>query len=216
METIIIPVLSTLLGLLQSRTLLHLEILALRQQLAMVKNKPRKRLRFQWRERLFRVWLYRLWPDCLKTLHVFKPDTLVRWHRKGFRLYWTWKCRCRRGGRPPIDPKVRELIRMMSRDNIGWGAPRIHGELQMLGIQVSQATVAKYMLRHRKPPSQTWRTFLKNHANDLVSVDFFTVPTVTFRILYVFLVLRHERREVVYFNATEHSLYKYSYLSAPL
>jgi transposase InsO family protein len=92
----------------------------------------------------------------------------------------------------------------MSRDNVGWGAPRIHGELQMLGIRVSQATVAKYMFRHRRPPSQTWRTFLNNHAKNLVAADFFTVPTVTFRILYVFLVLRHDRRRVVYFNATEH------------
>jgi hypothetical protein len=135
MKTIIVPVLSTLLGLLQSRALLHLEILALRQQLAMVKHRTPKRLRFHQRERLFWVWLYRLWPSCLKTLHVFKPDTLVRWHRKGFRRYWTWKCLFRRGGRPSIDPKVRELIRTMSRDNIGWGAPRIHGELQMLGMQ---------------------------------------------------------------------------------
>lgn len=204
MKTIIVPVLSTLLGVFQSRALLHLEILALRQQLAMVKNKPRKRLRFQWRERLFWVWLYRLWPGCLKTLQVFEPDTLVRWHRKGFRLYWTWKSRSRRSGRPSIDPEVRKLIQTMSRDNVGWGAPRIHGELQMLGIQVSQATVAKYMLRHRKPPSQTWRSFLINHANDMVSVDFFTVPTVMFRIFYVFLVLRHDRRRVVHFNTTEH------------
>jgi len=204
MINIIFPILSTLLNLLRSRAFLHLEILSLRQQLAIVKHKSPKRIRFQWPERLFWVWLYRLWPGCLKTLHVFKPDTLVRWHRKGFRQYWTRKCRRRRGGRPPIDPKVRELIRTMSRDNIGWGAPRIHGELQMLGINVSQATVAKYMLRHRKPPSQTWRTFLHNHTKNMVSVDFFTVPTVTFRILYVFLVLRHDRRKVVYFNTTKH------------
>ncbi len=197
MRTIALPVLRTLLGLLRSRALLHLEILTLRQQLAMVDKTPRKRLRFHWSQRLFWVWLYRLWPGCLQTLKVFKPDTLVRWHRKGFRLYWTWKCRCRLGGRPPIAPEVRELIRAMSRDNIGWGAPRIHGELQLLGIQVSQSTVAKYMVHHLKPPSQTWRTFLDNHIKDLVSVDFFTVPTATFQILYVFLVLRHDRRGVV-------------------
>ena len=204
MRTIALPVLSTLLGLFQSRALLHLEILALRQQLAMVNQTPRKRLRFHWGQRLFWVWLYRLWPGCLQTLQVFKPDTLVRWHRKGFRLYWTWKSRCRRGGRPPISPEVRKLIRTMSRDNVGWGAPRIHGELQLLGIHVSQATVAKYMVHHPKPPSQTWRNFLNNHVKDLVSVDFFTVPTATFRILYVFLVLRHDHREVVHFNVTEH------------
>ena len=193
MKTNLFPVLSTLLGLLRNRTLLHLMILALRQQLAMVKQKSPKQLRFHRRERFFWVWLYRLWPDCLNALHVFKPDTLVRWQRKGFRLFWTKKCRRRRSGRPSIDPKVRELIRTMSRDNIGWGAPRIHGELQMLGIHVSQASVTKYMIRHRKPPSQTWRTFLRNHTKDLVATDFFTVPTGTFRILYVFLVLRHNQ-----------------------
>ena len=196
MRTITLPVLSTLLGLFRTRALLHLEVLALRQQLAMVNQSPRKRLRFHWCQRLFWVWLYRLWPECLQTLRVFKPDTLVRWHHKGFRLYWTWKSHCRQGGRPPIAPEVRELIRSMSRGNVGWGAPRIHGELQMLGIQVSRATVAKYMFKQGKPPSQTWRTFLNNHSKDLVSVDFFTVPTATFRILYVLLVLRHERRIV--------------------
>ena len=113
---------------------------------------------------------------------IFKPDTLVRWHRKGFRLYWTWKSRSRNGGRPAIDPDARKLIRTMPRNNIGWGAPRIHGELPMLGIQISESTVAKYMIRRRSPPSQTWRTFLDNHVSDLVSVDFFTVPTATFRI----------------------------------
>ncbi|MCP4377319.1 MAG: hypothetical protein GY794_14225 [bacterium] len=176
METIVVPALSTLLGLLRSHALFHLEILALCQQLAMVEHTSSKRLRFHWCQRLFWGWLYRLWPGCLQTLQVFKPDTLVRWHRKGFRLYWTWKSRYHRGRRPPITSDVRELIRTMSRDNVGWGAPRIHGVLQMLGIHVSQATVAKYMIRHRKPPSQTWRTFLDNHAKDLVSLDFFTVP----------------------------------------
>jgi len=135
---------------------------------------------------------------------IFKPDTLVRWHRKGFRLYWTWKSRPRRGGRPTIDPDVRELIRTMSRNNIGWGAPRIHGELKMLGIQISESTVAKYMIRHRNPPSQTWRAFLANHTDCIAGIDFFTVPTATFRILYVFIVLSHDRRQIVHFNVTAH------------
>lgn len=204
MRTIALPVLCTLLGLLQNRAVLHLEILALRQQLAMVNQTPHKRLRFNWGQRLFWVCLYRLWPGCLQTLRAFKPDTLVRWHRKGFRLYWTLKSRFHQGGRPPISPEVRNLILTMSRDNIGWGAPRIHGELQLLWIHVSQATVAKYMVRHPKPPSQSWRSFLDNHIKDLVSIDLFTVPTATFRIMYVFLVLRHDRREVVHFNVTEH------------
>ena len=119
-------------------------------------------------------------------------------------MFWTWNSHRRWGGRSAIDPDVRELIRTMSRNNIGWGAPRIHGELKMLGIGLSESTVAKYMIRHRRPPSQTWRTFLDNHVSELVSVDFFTVPTATFRILYVFVVLRHERREIVHFNATYH------------
>ena len=204
MKTILVPLFTTLADLLRSRVSLHLEMLALRQQLAMVASRDNKRLRFRPSERIFWVWLYRLWPSCLQTLAIFKPDTLVRWHRKGFRLYWTWKSCRYRGGRPAIDSEVRELIRTMSRNNIGWGAPRIHGELKMLGFGVSESTVAKYMIRHRKPPSQTWRTFLDNHVSELVSVDFFTVPTATFRVLYVFVVLRHERREIVHFNATYH------------
>ena len=175
----------------------------------MVAGRKHKRHRFRPSERIFWVWLYRLSPDCLRTLAVFKPDTLVRWHCKGFRLYWIWKSRRRCAGRPAIDPDVRELIRTMSRNNIGWGAPRIHGELQMLGIRVSDSTVAKYMVRHRSPPSQTWRTFLDNHVSELVSVDFFTgapaaVPTATFRVLYVLVVLRHERREIFHLGATYH------------
>jgi putative transposase len=204
MKTILVPLITTLVDLLRTRASLHLEMLALRQQLAIVANRDNKRLRVRSGERIFWVWLYRLWPSCLQTLAIFKPDTLVRWHRKGFKLYWTWKSRRYQGGRPAIDPDVRELIRTMSRNNIGWGAPRIHGELQMLGIRVSESTVAKYMIRHRKPPSQTWKTFLANHTADLVSVDFFTVPTATFRIIYVFVILHHERREIVHFNATYH------------
>ena len=204
MKTILLPLLATLASIFRSRALLQLEILALRQQLAMITQRDRKRLRFRRRERLFWVWLYRVWPGCLQTLHVFKADTLVRWHRRGFRLYWTWKSHRRRGGRRPIAADVRELIRLMSRENVGWGAPRIHGELRMLGIDISQATVAKYMIRLPKPPSPTWRTFLDNHVADLASIDFFAVPTVSFRILYVFLVLKHERRQVVHFNVAEH------------
>ena len=179
-------------------------MLALRQQLSLVADRDRKRVCFRKSERIFWVWLYCLWPACLQTLKIFKPDTLVRWHRKGFRLYWTWKSRPRRGGRPAIDPDVRELIRTMSRNNIGWGAPRIHGELKMLGIQISESTVAKYMIRHRNPPSQTWRAFLANHTDCIAGIDFFTVPTATFRILYVFIVLSHDRRQIVHFNVTAH------------
>jgi transposase InsO family protein len=132
---------------------------------------------------------------------LVKPDTVIRWHRKGFRLYWRWKSRG--PGRPKVAPKIRDLIREMSRANRLWGAPRIHGELLKLGIAISQAAVSKYMVRHRKPPSQTWRAFLRNHAKDIVSIDFFTVPTVTFQVLFVFLVLGNQRREILHFNVTD-------------
>jgi len=113
---------------------------------------------------------------------LVKPETVIRWHRKGFRFYWKWKSR-RRIGRPGVSKEIRDLIRNMSSANVLWGAPRLHAELLKLGIEVSQATVAKYMVKHRQPPSQTWRTFLENHVQQLVSVDFFVVPTLSFRIL---------------------------------
>ncbi len=135
-------------------------------------------------------------------LVIVKPDTVIGWHRKSFRLYWTWKSRRRKGGRPAIPRDVCALISRMSRENPLWGAPRIHGELLKLGIEVSEATVSKYLARMPKPPSQTWRTFLRNHAKDLASIDFFVLPTATFRLLIVFIVLRHERRQVVHFGVT--------------
>ena len=131
----------------------------------------------------------RVWSHWSNVLIIVQPQTVLRWHRQGFRLYWTWKSRKQSPGRPIIDQAVRDLIRNMSQANPLWGAPRIHGELLKLDIHVSQATVSKYMVRHRKPSSQSWKTFLKNHAPDLVSSYFLTVPTVTFRVLYVFLVL---------------------------
>jgi hypothetical protein len=181
---------------------LALENLVLRQQLAVGKvRRPRPRLTAM--DRIFWVILSRLWKSWRSSLRVVRPETVVGWHRQGFRRYWAWKSR-RRRGRPGIAMELRELIRRMSRANPLWGAPRIHGELRKLGLTVSQATVSKYMLRRRKPPSQTWRAFLKNHAKDLIAVDFFTVPTATFRILFVLVVLSHARRRLVHFNVTEH------------
>ena len=150
------------------------------------------------------VRLSRLWTGWRSALVIVRPETVIAWHRRGFRLYWTWKSRNVRPGRPDIPRKVRDLIRNMSLANPLWGAPRIHGELLKLGIELSQATVAKYMALQRKPPSQTWRTFLENHVQQLVSADFFIVPTVTFRVLYVFIVLAHERRRLLHFNVTAH------------
>jgi hypothetical protein len=124
-------------------------------------------------------------------LQIVQPETVLAWHRRGFRLFWTWKCR-RRIGRPAVPADVRALIRELSKANPLWGAPRIHGELQKLGISVSQSTVANYMRRPRRPPSQTWRTFLSNHASQIVAADLFVVPTVTFRLLFVLVILAHE------------------------
>jgi putative transposase len=152
---------------------------------------------------LFWVLLSRLWTSWRHSLQVVRPETVVDWHRQGFKRYWAWKSR-HRSGRPAIGTELRELIRRMSRANPLWGAPRIHGELLKLGLTVSQATVSKYMLRPRHPPSQAWRTFLKNHAQDLIGLDLFTVPTATFRVLFVLVVLSHARRRLVHFNVTEH------------
>ena len=189
-------------AVLARRSDLVMENLALRHQLNLLRRKVgRPRLRKC--DRVFWLWLARSWSRWRDSLIVFKPGTVVRWHRKGFKYYWAWTSR-HRGGRPAVAPEVRELIRRMSRANPLWGAPRIHGELLKLGIDLSQATVAKYMIRSRKPPSPTWRAFLDNHLKDLISIDFFTVPTIAFRVLFVFLVLSHDRRRVLHFDVTEH------------
>jgi len=142
-----------------------------------------------------------VWAEWRSALIIVKPETVIAWHRQGFRLYWRWKSG-NRSGRPSVSSEVADIIRRMSLANAGWGAPRIHGELLKLGIQISQATVAKYMVRHRKPPSQKWRTFLKNHMPTLISADFFVVPTITFRLLFVFVILSHDRRRLVHFAVT--------------
>src|SRR5437867_7716568 len=186
----------------RTRRELALENLALRQQLAVWKaRQPRPRLTEM--DRIFWVFLSSLWTSWRHSLQVVRPETVIGWHRQGFRRYWAWKSR-RRSGRPMIGTELRELIRRISRANPLWGAPRVHGELQKLGLTVSQATVSKYMVRHRRPPSQAWRTFLTNHAQDLIALDFFTVSTATFRVLFVLVVLSHGRRRLVHFNVTEH------------
>jgi putative transposase len=129
---------------------------------------------------------------------------VIGWHRKGFRLFWTWKIRQGQPGRPAVPKESRALIRTLSRENPLWGAPRIHGELPKLGIDIGETSVSKYMLRRRRPPSQTWRTFLEHHGKSMVSVDFFTVPTLRFQILYVFLVLAHERRRILHCAVAAH------------
>lgn len=188
--------------LLAGRVALVAENLALRHQLAVLRRSV-KRPRLRARDRILWVWLSSYWKDWRSSLVIVKPDTVVSWHRQGFKLYWRWKSRRHGDGRPAVPRDLRDLIRRMSAANPLWGAPRIHGELLKLGIDVAQATVSKYMARRRKPPSQSWRTFLDNHVKTLISVDFFTVPTASFRVLFVFLVLAHDRRRVLHSNVTQ-------------
>ena len=200
--SLLLPLLGALRAVVRTQRNLALENLALRQQLALLRRRS-KRPRFGSLDRAFWVWLSRRWAGWREALHIVRPETVIRWHRKGFRSFWTWKSRRGRTGRPRIGSELAELVRTMALANPLWGAPRIHGELLNLGLDVSQRTVARLMPRRPKPPSQTWRTFLQNHVAGLASVDFFTVPTVTFRVLYVFVVLLHPRRRVVLFNVTD-------------
>jgi transposase InsO family protein len=182
---------------------LALENLALRQQLAIFKRRhPRPSLRPT--DRLFWVWLSKIWTGWREALIIVKPETVIAWHRQAFRFYWRWLSRRKSIGRPRASAEVRTLIKQMTQANPLWGAPRIHGELLKLGIDISERTVSRLMPKNRKPPSQTWRTFLDNHIREMVSIDFLTVPTATFRVLYVLVVLAHDRRRVVHFNVTEH------------
>ena len=160
MKAVLLSFFSTLLSCFRTRTSMQIEILALRHQLAVLQRRSTKRPRVRTADRLLWVMLSRAWAQCRSALVIVKPETVIAWQRKGFRLYWRWKSRGGKSGRPSVRLEIRKLIRQMSTANLLWGAPRIHGELLKLGIQVSQATVAKYMVRQRKPPSQTWRTFL--------------------------------------------------------
>ena len=190
-------------GVFRDRAELAAENLALRQQLAALHHRS-KCPRLQKRDRIFWAVLSQIWSNWRSALLIVQPDTVIRWHRQGFKLFWRWKSRTGKVGRPKIELEIRSLIRRMSRENPSWGIPRIQSELALLGHVVCETTVNKYRVRHRKPPSQTWRTFLDNHLTDIVAIDFFTVPTATFRILFALVVLRHERRKVVHFNVTAH------------
>jgi len=180
---------------------LALEVLALRQQVLILQRK-RPKPRVTLGDRLFWMTLSRVWDGWRRSLILFQPKTVVAWQRAGFRLYWRWKSR-QKAGRPTLDPETVELIRKMWRENPTWGAPKIRRELLKLGIQVSPSTIQKYRPRNTKPNGQRWMTFLRNHLKAVVAVDFFTVPTVTFRVLYVFIILHHERRKVLHFNVTD-------------
>ena len=183
---------------------LALENLALRQQLAAMKRSI-KRPQLRASDRIFWIILSRFWSNWRQPLIVVKPETVVRWHKKGFKMFWRFKSRRNGAGRPPVSPEIRDLILKMAKANPLWGAPRILGALLKLGIEVSERTVSNLMPRRiPKPPSQTWRTFLKNHMLNMVSIDFFTVPTAKFQILFVLVMLSHSRRRVVHFNVTAH------------
>jgi len=185
----------------RSKSGLAAENAALRHQVAVLQRKVRGRIHLTNADRLFFVQLYRWFPLILKAITVIRPETIVRWHRAGFRCYWRWKSRsC--GGRPPVDAELRALIRRMSVDNPLWGAPRIHGELLKLGFEVAQSSVAKYMVKQGGPPSQGWLTFLRNHAPNIAAMDLFVVPIVGFDLLYVLVIIGLERRDLVWINVT--------------
>jgi putative transposase len=203
MTSVLFSLLLTLRGMARSRAALHLEVLALRHQLEGLQRSQPRRLRLVQADRWLWTWLSRVWTAWRTALVIVKPETVMAWHRRGFRFVWTWKSR-RRTGRPTAPADLRALIRTMSQTNPFWGAPRIHGELLKLGMDVSQATVAKYMVRRRQPPSQTWRTFLGNHIGPVMAADFFVVPTATCRLLFVLVILAHERRRVVHVAVTDH------------
>ncbi len=180
---------------------LALENLALRHQITVL-NRQAHKPRLQGTDRLFWVVLKGCWLNWRAALILFQPETVIGWQRAGFSIFWRWKSR-RRSGRPGKDPELIQLIRRMWAVNPTWGSPRIRDELAKLGLEASTATIRKYRPKSRRPPSQGWRTFLRNHAGAIAAMDFFLVPTVTFRLLYVLIVITHERRKVIHFNISE-------------
>src|SRR5215469_10832989 len=187
----------------RSKLRLEADNAVLRHQLIVLMRRPRGRVQLTNHDRWFFIQIYRLFPATLRVLTIIRPETLVRWHRAGFRGYWRWKSRPR-VGRPQIETELRVLIRRMSIENPLWGAPRIHGELLKLGFQVAESSVAKYMAKRGGPPSQKWCTFLRNHAPNIAAMDLFVVPTIGFKLLYAFVVVRLDRRELVWINVTAH------------
>jgi transposase InsO family protein len=200
-----ITILSALVSLLsfrvRSRASLELELVALRHQVTVLRRQRPGHGRLFCADRLLWVWLYQVWPQILNTMVLVKPATVIQWHRKGFRLYWRW--RSRHLGWPKMNSEIRELIRQMSVANPPLGAPRIHGELLKLSIEVSQATVGRYLPWRPKIPSPTWRNFLHNHLTEIAAIDMFVIATATFRLLYALIVLRHDRRTIIHFDVTE-------------
>src|SRR5881296_2649020 len=200
----IIHLLATFIAdLFKSPRRLEVENLFLRHQLNIALRGAPHRLRLRGSHRALMVWMTRRWPSLLSLSRIVQPDTILRWHRAGFRTYWRWKSRGR-PGRPRIGRELRELIQRMSKENPLWGAPRIHGELLKLGFEIAESTVSKYMIRRRGPPSQTWRTFLANHADAIAAIDLYVVPTLAFERLFAFLIMGHGRRQLLWFAVTRH------------
>jgi transposase InsO family protein len=185
----------------KTKARLEAEIVLLRHQLGVLRQRLPSKPKLTVADRLLFVWLYRLFPSVLNAVTIVQPEAVIRWHRTGFRLYWRWKSRSR-GGRPRIPGEIRRLIREMSLANRLWGAPRVHGELLKLGIEVAQSTVAKYMARGGRRRSQTWKTFVHNHSTGIGGMDFLVVPTVGFKLLFVLVILRHERRRLITLSVT--------------
>jgi hypothetical protein len=191
-----------IVDLFKSRRRLEAENLFLRHQLSIALRHAPPRLRLHGSDRALLVWMTRLWPSLLGATQVVQPETILRWHRAGFKAFWRWKSR-KRAGRPKIDRGLRDLIRRISKENPNWGASRIHGELLMLGFEVAQSTVSKYMVQGGSP-SQSWKTFFRNHAQAMAAIDLFVVPTLTFERLFAFLVMGHGRRQLLWFEVTRH------------
>ncbi len=192
-----------LIDLAKPRSVLLAEISVLRRQVITLRRHAPKRLSLCRGDRIFLVLLCHLFPDLKKAIHILRSVTFIRWHRMGFRALWRWKSRPR-GGRPRVSTQIRDLIREMNLTNRLRGAPRVHGELMMLGINIVQSTVAKYMTPRRGPPSQSWNTFLRNQADGIASCNFLIVPTIGFKLLYAFIVLGHDRRNLLHVGVTSH------------
>lgn len=180
---------------------LKTENAVLRHQLNILRRRAPQRPKFSGSDRALFVWLYRYCPRIADAVAIVRPETIVAWHRAGFRAWWRWKSR-NPGGRPKVDSELRDLIRRKCEENRLWGAPRIHGELLKLGFAIAQSTVSKYMLQQRRPPSQGWKTFLRNHADGIAAVDFLVVPTLTFDRLFAFVVLGLGRRNIIWIAVT--------------
>ena len=196
------------LGFFKTKTQLQLEIIFLRKQLEIL-NRSNNKIWIKNRDRLFFTFIKSIFSNWKSSLIIIKPETVIKWHRKGFQLYWIWKSK--RKGRPRIETEIIQLIKQMAEDNPQWGIPRIHGEVLKLEFDISESTVQKYVPKtNDRTSGQRWKTFLKNHASEIISIDFLTVPTINYKLLYVLVFLSHQRRKIIHFNVTAHPTSEWS------